>query len=115
MHFLCLQFLSKKAKHVHAGIPVLSWDDQPPEHLYWARYGCHAHFSSDRSPLFLSDSQHLNLVSACHTQAYWIISLFLLILVYVTEIIITVIVFCAINYRSCGLFIYLFLDSGVNW
>lgn len=64
---------------------------------------------------FFLTSQHLNLVSACHTEAYWIISLFLLILVYVTEIIITVIVFCAINYRSCGLFIYLFLDSAVNW
>lgn len=60
---------------------------------------------------FFSDSQHLNLISACHTQAYWIISLFLLILVYVTEIIITVIVFCAINYRSCGLFIYFWIQG----
>lgn len=63
----------------------------------------------------LSDPHHCNLPSACHTQAYWVISLFPLILVSVTEIIITGLVCCAINYGNCGFFLSLFLDSGVNW
>lgn len=98
-----------------AGIMVLFGGDQLRGHLCGAEHGYHAPFLSDLPPLLLSDPQHCNLVSACHTQAYWVISLFLLILVLVTEIIITGLVCCAINYGNCGLFIYLFLDSGVNW
>lgn len=93
----------------------VSWGDQAA----WAPLLGWAWLSRSLSPRciasHLSDPQHFNLVSARHTRAYWIISLFLLILVFLAEIVITVIVRCAINYGNCDLFIYLILDSGVNW
>lgn len=70
--------------------------------------------SRSLSPWFiashLSYPQHFNLVSACHTQAYWIISLSLLILVSLTEIVITVIVCWAINYGDCKTYLFISLS-----
>lgn len=58
----------------------------------------------------LSYPQHFNLVSTCHTQAYWVISLSLLILVSLTEIVITVIVCWAINYGDCKAYLFISLS-----
>lgn len=83
-----------------------SWGDQSLRHGCWAGYGSQPPFLSDLSHPFYLDPQHFNSVAACHTQTYWIISLFLLIPVSLTEIVITLIVCCAINYGNCDLFIY---------
>lgn len=102
--------ISCASEHVHSGILVLSWGGQlpgPPA----ARLGMG---SRSLSLWFiashLSYPQHFNLVSTCHTQAYWIISLSLLILVSLIEIVITVIVCWAINYGDCKAYLFISLS-----